>query len=1149
MISFAPAISGSLADISANASRTHITQKNLPIGVTMTLRISCIAVSLLSTLCSTVVYAGTEDDWLDEFVVSGAWLRTENISGISSQNNFAVIEGAKNTVLYTQNKVADHELVTKAGFGDAWLKLDFMMTKNADAAIYLQGRYGIALTDSNEKKLMTAEDLGGLLHRSVSGQKVGGIAARTNAAKLNGEWQQLEIRFRAPRFDLANNKTADAFFLDVKINGELVQQNIFIQGFAIGAKFPWEERYGPVMLRVNRGAVAFKDIDIRHADYDAIIVPGKQGQKTNEDVLVDFVQIGKDAFESFGCASCHAVAARDASVKSGPNLYGLFAAKPREREVLEGEGHRFTITADRTYLLNSIRSPAAQLAVIESGSKVGEAYLPIMPAFGAATITDKQIDAMSAYLATLNSRFDQGPVVKLVTVEGPTQYDPLQDSLQLLVNNRVRIQRGPMMGVSGRSIHVGQTNGINYSFDPRILAVAKIWQGGFLDVSGEWTNRGGGGLKPGFDSKVIELGKNSFLVAPLNAEGGTIDFSFKEAVFGDFETMEESLTSTIDHLDRLKAVDAQFLGYQFDSRHPNAAPTFRYRVGKNQLALSHQLDANGDLTLKLSGELITPQKFAVNLHALQHITVSTGKFSAGVWQLPAGATNIQMKARLQVANNPWRAPPTQFDHTHQTLNKVSATAQLPSGYRIESYLPPKDNYARAQLFEALGIVVAEDDTLVVATRTAGIWRLVNGEWRLFAEGIFDSLGVVAEDKKGLTLVVGQKAELTRISDTNGDGLADLFETLYDAHSYHGNYHTYLHGPTRGKDGAFYFGLNLAHADTAIYKAGGTYMGATGGFSGWAIRVTPSGDSELWANGLRSPAGIATGPDGRIWYADNQGEFVSTSKMFVLRKNGFYGHPAGLVDLPGMVPDSPEIAWSAVSDKREKPVILFPHNLVANSPGNPAWDNTNGRFGLFGSQIFIGDQTQSNLLRVVTEFVNGIEQGVVIPFADGLESGVMRPIFLPDGSLLLGQTGRGWQAKGGHVASLQRIIWDGKTRSQDIYKVSAIPDGFSIELSEPLAGAWDETKWQDTVAVRSWVYRDAPDYGSEMLDEKDEPLTKAALSEDRKTLTLKLASTDQAQVHPQQTARVYHLQLRNLHKTNNARVLNAFYTLHTFPLAQ
>ena len=44
------------------------------------------------------------------------------------------------------------------------------------------------------------------------------------------------------------------------------------------------------------------------------------------------------------------------------------------------------------------------------------------------------------------------------------------------------------------------------------------------------------------------------------------------------------------------------------------------------------------------------------------------------------------------------------------------------------------------------------------------------------------------------------------------------------------------------------------------------------------------------------------------------------------------------------------------------MILFPHNRVANSPGNPAWVTTN-KFGPFTGQLLIGDQTQSNLLRV------------------------------------------------------------------------------------------------------------------------------------------------------------------------------------------
>ena len=108
---------------------------------------------------------------------------------------------------------------------------------------------------------------------------------------------------------------------------------------------------------------------------------------------------------------------------------------------------------------------------------------------------------------------------------------------------------------------------------------------------------------------------------------------------------------------------------------------------------------------------------------------------------------------------------------------------------------------------------------------------------MFAEGLFDSLGVVVEDGKGLVVVAGQKAELTRISDTNGDGIADKYDTLFDAHSYHGNYHSYMHGPVRGGDGAYYFALNLVHDGAAIaYTGGGNVMGTWGGFNGWAMRV-------------------------------------------------------------------------------------------------------------------------------------------------------------------------------------------------------------------------------------------------------------------------------------------------------------------------
>src|SRR5678816_3480840 len=99
----------------------------------------------------------------------------------------------------------------------------------------------------------------------------------------------------------------------------------------------------------------------------------------------------------------------------------------------------------------------------------------------------------------------------------------------------------------------------------------------------------------------------------------------------------------------------------------------------------------------------------------------------------------------------------------------------------------------------------------------------------------------------------------------------------------------------------------------------------------------------------------------------------------------------------------------------------------------------------------------------------------MPFFEGLESGVMRPVFLPDGSLLLGQTGRGWQAKGGKVASLQHVRWDGKTVAVACTDEITGATGFRVEFTQPLAGGVSENILRSALSLESWTYRDAPDY--------------------------------------------------------------------------
>ena len=1105
-----------------------------------------LCILLLAGLAPLSAQAQQVDHPVGWFSKNSAWASAESVTPSSDGTQLLTTTGNNDRLMVIKAaQPGTPHLRTLAFISDSIVSMEYLLTSDTTAGIYLHAGYRIRLDGE------AAGTLGTMMKEKNQPADVGTVPPLRKVTSQPGVWQKLEARIRAPRYDEASRKFGNALILEVKINGEVVQTNTVATGWCRGTEFEWESYGAHTTIAVEAGSMAIRNFSLHRADFEAIVPPKISGQPTNAGQLVDYVKQGAETFRALGCVECHAVQPDDAAQKTGPNLFGLFTLEPRDRQVVSGgEGHRFTIKADRNYLQRSVRTPLEDLAIAERGPTQGTPYLPAMPPYLPMVLTDAQIDAIGAYLATLNESPTQGPVVKLVRETGLENYDPMTDRLQQLVDRTVRIQRGPMEGTSGRAVHVGLPNGINYTFDPRLLAITQIWQGGFLDMSGEFLNRGGNGLKRGFESREIKLGDAGTLVTPLNSSGQPIDFSFKEPVFKDGEAVRASLNSPRDLPDRLAEIDAQFLGYSRDSSDPTAAPVFRYRIGHNAISLRTDIVTDGQVQIVLDGEFTSAQTFSLNETVLGPVKVSAGKVQDGRWFLDAGSYHgATALGQLALAPNAWHAKPSTFNHQRQPLATEPCQPTLPRGYTAESYLGPKDNYGRDQLFEALGLALAPDGTIVVATRTAGIWRLVNGQWNLFAEGLFDSLGVQIEDQHGLVVVVGQKPELTRISDTNGDGLADQYDTLTDAFSYTGNYHAYLHGPVRDTNGDYMITLNLNDSSQGDieYKAGGKYMGTGGGYRGWAIRVSPKGGFEPWADGLRSPASLGLAPDGRMWYADNQGEFMGTSKLFVLKKGAFYGHPAALVDRPGMTPGSPEITWEQVQDQREPAVVLFPQSRLANSPGNPAWDTTAGRFGPFSGQMFIGDQTQSNLMRVTTERIGDHEQGAAINFATHLESGVMRPLFLPDGSLLLGQTGRGWQAKGGRVGSLQHLRWDGQTVAPALQQISAVSGGFELKFTVPIPTHLTETDFASALAIKSWVYRDAPDYGSPELDEHEEAFTQLAINATRTSLRVTLAKTEQPQVHPQQTARVYQITLSGKKVwEEEGPGFEGFYTLYRFP---
>lgn len=1014
-----------------------------------------------------------------------------------------------------ENTPQSQALESASHFGDSIVTLQYRFVKSHPAKILLLGRYGYDIQQALANK--PAKDT-----------------------------HKLELWFRTVRFDDARNKLEPAMIVKVMLDGQLLEKNIIFPNVDADSLYDWEQPNARHFLTPLDSTLQISDFRVQRADFSALVYSAQE-QKSNLDQLVDYVQLGEQHFKDFGCAECHAVKAGDTAVKSGPNLFGLFQERPREIEIIEGgEGHHFSLKADHQYLINSLREPQYQIAIGREGAYKGKAYQPIMPPYNEQILTNRQLTAIGAWLQTLNTAWNQGAVVNLQPESGPQEYLPMEDPFLLLVGERTRIQRGPMPGTSARAIHVGLTNGVNYSFDPRRLAVVKLWQGGFLNMEGEFRHRGGRGLEPGFKARELRFSGNEYLLAPVDKKGNTLDFSFKEAKFQDQETIAKSLNSKRDHAEMLADIDAQFLGYSLDSSVPNADPQFAYRVGKNTLNIGFRVDPNGNAEFLLSGKIRETQRFLINTEMLTDVEVSVGEIKDAEWKIAKGTKSARLKATINLTDSPWFADKTGFSFLSQKLDKRTgdSKARLPEGYAVEDIYPPKDNFGREQLFEALGLAQAKDGTVVVATRTAGIWRLKDDQWHFFAEGTFDSLGVVVEDKHGLVLTVGQKAELTRIADTNGDGIADSYKTLFDAFSYHGNYHTYLHGPVKTQDNNYLINLNLAHADDA-FGAGGAYMGTYGGYAGWALLVDEKGNYDMFASGLRSPAGLGKSPDGRLWYTDNQGEYLGTSKMFVYKKHAFYSHPAGLIDKPKMQPDSPEITWDKVKDKRKAATILFPHNRLANSPGHLEWDTTEGKFGAFAGQAFIGDQTQSTLMRITLEEANDVEQGAVIPFAANLASGVMRPLFLQDGSLLLGQTGRGWRAQGGEVTSLQRIVWDGSSQASEILDVNIHANGFLVNFTRAITSV-DAS----ALSVESWRYRDASDYGSPELDMRKEEIKKFEIVNNGKSVLIELAKVEDKQIHPEQTARIYYIRFKReaLFPGSDQRELEAFYTVNAWPAA-
>lgn len=446
------------------------------------------------------------------------------------------------------------------------------------------------------------------------------------------------------------------------------------------------------------------------------------------------------------------------------------------------------------------------------------------------------------------------------------------------------------------------------------------------------------------------------------------------------------------------------------------------------------------------------------------------------------------------------------------------------------------------VLEAGAIEPLPDGTLAVATRRGDIYRVSNAwsddpeaaAFELYAQGLHEILGLSYKDG---WLYATQRCEVTRLRDTDNDGLADDFETFNDSWSINGDYHEYAFGSPFDKDGNMWVTLCL----TGSFNSDCPWRG-------WALRIDRDGKMIPTCSGIRSPGGIAFNAEGDVFYTDNQGPWNGTCSLKWLRPGSFQGHPGGnrwfsLTAGGGKSAPKEPMSGSRIMTEADKipeyepPVILFPYQKMGQSASGIACDITQGKFGPYSNQLFVGDVTHSTVMRCFVEKVNGHYQGACFPFREGIGSGTLALRMTDDGTMFLGGTNRGWGSRGTQPFSLERLRWSGKVPFE-IQEMRAKSDGFELIFTEAIDP--EIARLPETWRMETYCYIFQSSYGSPEVDHTKPAIRQIEAAADGRSVKLTVEGLQRGHVHE--------LHAEGLRSFSGVALLHpvAYYTLNYIP---
>ena len=433
----------------------------------------------------------------------------------------------------------------------------------------------------------------------------------------------------------------------------------------------------------------------------------------------------------------------------------------------------------------------------------------------------------------------------------------------------------------------------------------------------------------------------------------------------------------------------------------------------------------------------------------------------------------------------------------------------------EFYLREEIPTPPGEVLELGSIAIMPDKKVAVSSRRGDVWicegayekDLSKVKWTLFARGLHEPLGMFYKDG---SLYLTQRPEITKLTDTDGDGRADLFETVTHNWGIDGDYHEYNFGSDPDKDGNVWVVHCLTGSGSASKKSP---------WRGWCYRYgprrhrhsQPAQASALPAASASTRPAIVSTPTTRasgMVPPHSSGSSPGASWATPPATSTPSSPASGRTTQP----QKPVPAWSPKSTRTLAsfpPPVILPHGKVGQSPTAVIYDPTEGKFGPFQGQVLVGEQTHSQVQRVYLEKVNGGYQGAVWKFLEDFRCGIIPARMGEDATLFVGGSNRGWAARGGKNFNFERVRWTGKTPFE-MHEMHAKPDGFVITFTEPIASA--SAKKIDSYKAAAWTYIYQKGYGSPEVDKVTPVIDKVTVAPDKKSIHLKVSGLTRGHVH-------------------------------------